>query len=188
MEPPIRRPAHGTAEAALAGLQAGLVAVSVLLLWTGISSVLEFRSVWSAEILMASVFYGPAAIRGEVPSAALAGLALYLLLYSLAGALFAILIHGRLPRFRLTLVAIFFGLAWYYAVFRFAAYHWAPLVNRLHPAGPTLWGHVIYGGLLARCRLYLSGPRETAPEAAGAAETPAGESTADPGQSPPGDS
>ena len=150
----------GALDAALAGLQAGLIAALVFLLWLGVSSLPEFRSIWTAERLMASVFYGADAIRGGPDSAAFAGLAVYLLVYSLLGAGFAALVREKLPPFRLTLLAVAFGLVWYYLFFRVAARYAAPWVSRLHDPGPTLWGHAIYGLMLARYRLYL--PRSVA--------------------------
>ena len=90
------------------------------------------------------------------------GLALYILLYSLLGALFAVAFGNRLAAVRLTLVGILFGLSWYYLSFRVAGKAAAPLVVLLHAERPTMWGHAIYGALLARYRSYL--PREDARE------------------------
>ncbi len=142
-------------DAAFAGLQAGLVAAFVFLVWLGVSALPEFRSFWTAERLVASVFYGAGAIRGGPGSAALTGLAAYLLMYSLLGAGFAVAARDKFPPFRLALVSVAFGLVWYYLAFHIAARYAAPWVARLHDPGPTLWGHAIYGLMLARFRLYL---------------------------------
>ncbi|MGD0499893.1 MAG: hypothetical protein ABSC23_15800 [Bryobacteraceae bacterium] len=172
-------------DAALAGLQAGMVATVFFLAWMGVAARFAYTSFWTAENLMASVFHGRAAIRGGMYSGTISGLALYLLLYSLLGALFAMAVRGRVAGSRLTLAGILFGLCWYYLSFRMAAKAAAPLVALLHAEGPTLWGHALYGALLARYRLYLprsetpAAPGQPAPEATpaaagdGAAEPPA---------------
>src|SRR5689334_23333120 len=93
------RPSRLTA--GLAGLQAGMLGVCWMLAWLGISAKWQLRSFWTAENLMASVFYGDRAIRAGFAGRTLSGLALYLLLYSSLGALFAFLVADRLPRLRI---------------------------------------------------------------------------------------
>ena len=83
-----RRPAKFLT-AFLAGLQAGMVGVWWMLAWMGASAVWQRRSFWTPENLMASVFYGDAAIRPGFAASTVSGLALYVLLYSLLGAGFA---------------------------------------------------------------------------------------------------
>ena len=74
----------------LAGLQAGMIAICWMLAWLGLSAMGQRRSFWTAENLMATVFHGDAAIRRGFGSTTLSGLALYLLIYSLLGAVFAV--------------------------------------------------------------------------------------------------
>ena len=104
----------------LAGLQAGMVGVWWMLAWMGASAVWQRRSFWTPENLMASVFYGNAAIRRGFAASTVSGLALYVLLYSLLGAGFAMAVAGRLPRLRLALASMAFALCWYYAAFHLA--------------------------------------------------------------------
>ena len=139
----------------LAGLQAGMVGVWWMLAWMGASAVWERRSFWTPENLMASVFYGNAAIRRGFAASTVSGLALYVLLYSLLGAGFAMAVAGRLPRLRLALASIVFALCWYYAAFHLAAKAVWPLVALLDAERTTVLGHVIYGALLARFPVYL---------------------------------
>jgi len=73
----------------LAGLQAGMIGICWMLAWLGLSAMGQRRSFWTAENLMASVFHGDAAIRRGFGFSTLSGIALYLLIYSLLGALFA---------------------------------------------------------------------------------------------------
>jgi hypothetical protein len=147
----------------LAGLEAGMLAALCFLAWMGATAVLAHRSFWTSENLLASVFYGGDAIRGGLGASTFSGLALYLLLYSLLGGVFAMAIGDRLPRLRLTLVGVLFGLCWYSLSFRLIWKSVAPLVALLHIASPTIWGHAIYGALLARYPVYAAGWRKPAP-------------------------
>jgi hypothetical protein len=152
----------------LAGLQAGMVGVWWMLAWMGASAVWERRSFWTPENLMASVFYGNAAIRRGFAASTVSGLALYVLLYSLLGAGFAMAVAGRLPRPRLALATIAFALCWYYAAFHLAAKTVWPLVALLDTGRTTFLGHALYGAVLARFPVYL--PHAAAPPAASAPE------------------
>jgi hypothetical protein len=157
----------------LAGLEAGMLGALFLLAWLGASAVWKGRGFWTAANLMASVFYGAGAIRAGFSGSTLSGVALYLLLYSLLGALFATALQTRMPRLRLTLVSILFAIFWYYLSFGVLWRAAAPLLARLHYAPATVWGHVIYGALLSRYPEYLAGPpaqdvAEPAPESAAA--------------------
>jgi len=176
-------------DAFLAGLQAGMLGAVYLLAWLGVSSVWKGgvagkgRGFWAAANLMASVFYGAGAIRAGFSGSTLSGVALYLLLYSLLGALFAMALQTRAPRPRLTLVSILFAIIWYYLSFDVLWRAAAPLLAQLHYATATLWGHAIYGAQLSRYPEYLTGRPAAvvvAPDAAGApladAETLAGQS------------
>jgi hypothetical protein len=140
----------------LAGLQAGMVGVWWMLAWMGASAVWQRRSFWTPENLMASVFYGNAAIRPGFAASTVSGLALYVLLYSLLGAGFAMAVGGRLARPRLALASMAFALCWYYAAFHLLAKAVSPLVALLDPGRTTVLGHAIYGALLARFPLYHS--------------------------------
>jgi hypothetical protein len=151
-------------DAFLAGLQAGLVGVLWMLAWLGMSSVLERRGFWTAENLLASAFYGNAAMGTGFRSSTLSGLALYVLIYSSLGALFAAAVQDRLPRLRLTLAAAVCGLAWYYLTFQVLWKSLLPVAALLHSRSATVLGHVLYGVMVARFPAYL--PR---------AATPAGE-------------
>jgi hypothetical protein len=162
MDPATETPRPSTLTVTLAGLQAGMMGVCWMLAWLGISAKWQLRSFWTAENLMASVFYGDGAIRAGFAARTLSGLALYLLLYSSLGALFATLVADRLPRMRIVLLSVLFAMCWYYLSFQLLWKSMMPLVALLHSAQPTALGHVIYGTLLARYPVYL--PRAAAPE------------------------
>ena len=108
-----------------------------MLLWLGVSDVWQQRNFWTAENLMASAFYGEGAIHRGFAQRTLSGLALYLLLYSMLGALLAAAVGDRLPRVRVFLVSLVFALGWYYLSFRLLWKGLLPLVALLHSAQTT---------------------------------------------------
>jgi len=139
----------------LAGLQAGMAAVLWMLAWLGVSSAWQQGSFWAAENLWASAFHGAAAIHRGFSTRTLSGLALYLLVYTTLGGIFAATVRTRFPRFRLLLIAVFAAVCWYYLSFHGIWRTVSPLVALLHPEQPTLLGHVIYGAALAQFPRYL---------------------------------
>jgi hypothetical protein len=183
MEPAMENRRTRAISLLLAGLQAGMVGVCWMLAWLGVSAVWQRRSFWTAENLMASAFYGDRAIRSGFAERTLSGLALYLLLYSLLGALFAWAAGNRLPRVRVLLVALIFSLTWYYVSFRLLFKSVIPLVALLHAERSTMLGHLVYGTFLARYPVYLppaTAPPAEAPSPEAPVETPAVESEAHP--------
>jgi hypothetical protein len=157
----------------LAGLQAGLIGLFWMLAWMGVSDVLHRRGFWTAENLLASIFRGDAAIRSGFAASTVSGLALYLVLYTLLGALFAMAVREHLTRVPRMLAGILWGVCWYYFSFRVLWNAVAPLVWLLHAERPTLLAHVVYGALVSRFPAYRpGGKRETAalPAVEGSAE------------------
>jgi len=148
------RPA-GALRALSAGLQAGMAGALWMLGWLGLSDTWRQRSFWSSENLMASVFYGGGAIRAGFGSETWTGLALYLLLYSLLGAGFAVAFRDRFQRPQTLLLSVLFAVGWYYLSFRLIWKSAGPLVALLHPERPTLLGHLVYGTFLGRYPKYL---------------------------------
>jgi hypothetical protein len=155
MDPATQPPRPSNLTVGLAGLQAGMLGVCWMLAWLGISAKWQLRSFWTAENLMASVFYGDGAIRSGFAGRTLSGLALYLLLYSSLGAFFAFLVADRLPRLRVVLASVLFAMCWYYLSFQLLWKSVMPLVALLHSGPPTALGHVIYGTVLGRYPVYL---------------------------------
>jgi hypothetical protein len=142
----------------LAGLQAGMVAIFWMLVWLGISAMWMRRSFWSPMNVMATVFHGDRAIHPGFASTTPSGIALYLTLYSLLGALFALVARRRLTGLGTLLVSVLFSLVWYWLWFRVLALRTMPLVWLLHTERSTQFGHVIFGALLARFGDYLPRP------------------------------
>jgi len=173
METATRRPRTGTLPLLLAGLEAGMLGVLFMLAWLGLSAKMQGRSFWTAENLMASTFYGGRAIRSGFAQRTLSGLALYLLLYSTLGAVFAALLSDRLPRFRILLLSVVFALGWYYLAFHVIWRSLAPLMVLLYSAQPMILGHLVYGTFLGRYPAHV--PKAIMePAAAPAALEPAG--------------
>jgi len=139
----------------LAGLQAGMIGICCMLAWLGLSSKGQGRSFWTAENLIATVFHGDTAIRRGFGSTTLSGVALYLLVYSLLGAAFAMTVRNRFTSLGTSLLGVLVSVGWYYVWFRAAVQNLMPLVWLLHAESSTAFGHVIFGSVMARYPSYL---------------------------------
>jgi hypothetical protein len=148
----------------LAGLQAGMVAAFWMLVWLGISAKWMQRSFWSPINIMATVFFGDDAIHPGFASTTPSGIALYLTIYSLLGACFALAAKQRLTGLGTLLASVLFALIWYWIWFRFLALRTMPLVWLLHTERSTQFAHVIFGALLARFGDYLPRAAREVPE------------------------
>jgi hypothetical protein len=132
-----------------------------MLAWLGIASASERRGFWGFANLFASAFRRYAYAPRGFEFATLSGTALWLLLYSLLGAGFAVLVRGRMQPVRGALTAIVFSMAWFYISFHWLWRHALPMVYLFYPERPVALGHVLYGICLGRQRSYL---REEEPE------------------------
>ena len=157
----------------LAGLQAGMIGICWMLAWLGVSAMEQRRSFWTAENLMATVFHGDSAIRRGFGVSTLSGIALYLLIYSLLGALFATAVRTRFTGLGTVLLGVLCSVGWYYLWFRALGQTVMPLVWLLHAEKSTAFGHVLFGAMIARFPAYLPRIAETpaAPAAQQAGET-----------------
>lgn len=88
------RPADALS-AGLAGLQAGMLGALCMLAWLGIDSSWGRRGFWKDENLFATFFYGDDAIRASFGIRTMPGLALYLIVYSALGCIFALALRNR---------------------------------------------------------------------------------------------
>jgi hypothetical protein len=141
--------------ASLAGLEAGMVGALWMLAWLGTSAVWQQRSFWTPENLMSTAFDRNASLGARFTGSTCAGMALYLLIYSLLGVLFALAVRGgRVPGRRVMLLAVTFALAWYYFSFQWIFKITLPLVALLHVERATVLGHLVYGTMLGRYPLY----------------------------------
>ena len=140
----------------LAGLEGGIVGALVLLGWLALASAWYRRSVWTTANIMATTFYGEAALAPGFSSRTLAGLALYVVLYGIIGALFGLAVAYRLPGLRVTLIGVLVGLAWYYLSYTLVWRNLNPLITLYTHNGPMMAGHILYGGFLGRYPHYLA--------------------------------
>jgi hypothetical protein len=152
--------------ATLAGLQAGMVGALWMLAWLGVSAAWQNQGFWNSENLFATLFYGSDAVRSDFSWKSIAGLALYLLLYSLLGGIFALALRGRARSGRLAPIGIIFALGWFYLSFHLLWKSVMPLAYLLSSDRPTMIGHLIYGVCIGRFPVY---DPERQPEAAPAA-------------------
>jgi hypothetical protein len=145
----------------LAGLQAGMLGALWMLAWLGVSSAWQNLGFWNSENLFATAFYGSDAVRSDFSLKTLPGLALYLLLYSLLGGIFALVVHNRVRPFRLILGAILFSLAWFYLSFHLIWKSAMPLAYLLYSDRPMVVAHLIYGICVGRYPAHYPGrPRQ----------------------------
>ena len=67
-----------------------MLGVLWMLAWLGVSAAWQRLSFWAPENLMATAFYGGDGLSRDFSGHTISGMALYLLLYSTLGALFAL--------------------------------------------------------------------------------------------------
>ena len=154
--------AAGRLDRALAGLQAGTVGVLNMLLWLGVCSVWRHESFWTGPNVLADAFYQSGTFHAGLEWSTAFGVALYILLYGVLGTLFALAAGRPMTRLRLGLIAMAFGLGWYWITYRWLWRAAAPLAALLHGGHAAMLGHLLYGALLGRFPRYL--PRAAAPE------------------------
>jgi len=140
----------GALSALLAGLQAGMLGALWMLAWLGVSSAWQNRGFWNPENLFATAFYGGDAVRSDFVVKTLPGLALYLLVYSLLGGIFALALRARVESGRLMLLGLAYSLGWFFLSFHALWKSALPLVYLLYPDRPMLIGHLIYGVCIGR--------------------------------------
>jgi hypothetical protein len=152
----------------LAGMEGGTLGVLWMLTWLGLSSVWQERSFWAPENLMATAFDRNSTLAPVFAWTTCAGLAVYVLIYSLLGAAFASAVRERVTRGRVMVLAVLFAVVWYYLSFRWSFKLALPLVALLHVEHPTLVGHLLYGTMLGRYPMYVHRLMHTAPPAVSA--------------------
>ncbi|HXK02987.1 MAG TPA: hypothetical protein VMS37_11335 [Verrucomicrobiae bacterium] len=139
----------------LAGLQAGMMALIVMLGWLGVSAWWQRHTFWTAANQMATVFHGGDAIVSGFGRNTPSGLAVYVLSYCLLGGAFALAAPRRLTPAGMMLGGVLLAVGWYWLWFRMLGQRVMPLVWLLHAERPMAFGHVLYGVMLARFPVYL---------------------------------
>lgn len=149
---------------ALAGIQVGVIGALVLLGYLAVDSAWHRRSVWTVPNLFASTFYGESAYRQGFHARTSAGVALFVVIYGLLGALFGLVVrdHGSLPR--VAVLGLIYGTAWFFLSFDWLWKHVNPLVPLYSPDRAMLVGHLLYGAVLGgrfpACRRGMSGVKQ----------------------------
>src|SRR5438477_6674853 len=98
----------------IAGLESGVLGGVFMLGWLGLLSAIQGRSVWSAPNLLASTFYGEAALRRGFRWTTLSGVALEVIMSAIAGLLFGLAVSGVGSHRRVMLLGVAAGAAWYF--------------------------------------------------------------------------
>lgn len=148
-------------DAFLAGLQAGMLGALWMLAWSGLGSAFVRRSFWMPENLLATILHPGGDIAVDFSWSTVSGLALWLVVYSLLGAAFAVAARrGPLRRARTTLLALVWALAWYYILFHFVWRTISPPVALLDVTRATVVGHLIYGFVLGRFDKHMPFPEK----------------------------
>ncbi len=141
----------------LAGLQAGVLGVLVMVAWLALASVATGRSAWLPANLFAMLFHGPKAYRNFYHRDAWSGLAFLIVAYGLAGAawgqLLAVFVRTERSGF-LRLYGVLAGLIVYTVVFGMLVKARAPLIGIYAPDLPMRVGHILWGLALAKTPQY----------------------------------
>lgn len=167
------RPQSSVTKYLLAGIETGVVAVLVMLVWLGLSAMWYRRTFWTAPNLAASTFYGETALRNRFTTHTFSGLALYLLIYGSLGMLFGLAVRDRGRSLRITCLGILLALGWYFLLFGWIWKHWNPLVTLYTHDRPMFAGHVVFGWILGRYPRAARNLRRADPPLAPTAESPA---------------
>src|SRR5258708_38463470 len=113
---------------AMAGVEAGVLGGLFMMLWLAILSLLQGRSVWSVPNLLASTFYGEAALRRGFRWTSLSGVALHVIVSAMAGVLFGLAGGGGVNRGTVMALGLAGGVAWWFLSGGFFWEYWDPTV------------------------------------------------------------
>jgi hypothetical protein len=151
----------------LAGVEAGVLGGLFVIVWLGILSLLQGRSLWSVPNLLASTFYGEVALRRGFRWSSLSGVALQLTVSSFAGLLFGLAVSGISSRSRVMFLGVATGLAWYFLSVGVFWKYVNPMVPLYARGSGMLLAHLGMGVFLGSFPRYVealeSGPEEGPP-------------------------
>lgn len=149
---------------ALAGIQAGVVGALTLVGYLALDSAWHRRSVWTVPNLFASTFYGESAYRQGFHVRTSAGIALFVVVYGLLGALFGLVMRDHGSPLRVAMLGLIYGTGWFFLSFDWLWKHVNPLVPLYSPDRAMLVGHLLYGimlgGRFPAYRKEMSGVRQ----------------------------
>jgi hypothetical protein len=140
---------------AMAGVEAGVLGGTFMLVWMGLVSSLQGRSVWSVPNLLASTFYGEAALRRGFRWTTLSGLALHLIMAAVAGLVFGLAVGAVANRGRVMVLGLAAGMVWYFLGPDVFWKHVNPIVTPYFSGGGMLLAHLGLGYFLGSFPRYL---------------------------------
>src|SRR6266849_5152335 len=148
---------HGSAKVlqAVAGVESGILGGALMLVWLGLLSFLQGRSIWSIPNLLASTFYGEAALRRGFRWTSLSGLALHVIVSATAGLLFGLAVSGIANRGRVMVLGLAAGIAWYFLCVGLLWKYVNPMVPLYARGGGMFLGHLGMGIFLGSFARYL---------------------------------
>jgi hypothetical protein len=141
----------------IAGLESGVLGGMFMLAWLGFLSILQGRSVWTIPNLLASTFYGEAALRRGFRWSTLSGVALHVIMSATVGLLFSVAARGILSRRRVMLFGVAAGGSWYFVSLGIFWRYVNPMVP-LYSSGSGLFlAHIGLGMFLGSFPRFLEG-------------------------------
>ena len=126
-----------------------------MMVWLALLSLLQGRSMWSIPNLLASTFYGEAALRRGFRWTSLSGVALHVIVSATAGLLFGLAVGGIVNRGRVMLLGLAAGVAWYFLSVGFFWNYVNPMVPLYSRGGGMLLAHIGLGVFLGSFPRYL---------------------------------
>jgi hypothetical protein len=145
--------------AVLAGLEAGVVAGVVMLLWYAVTSAMANRSPWDVPTVLAEVFLPPGRVSQRWATLAAAGAAVPVAGGGLIGVLFGIAARFVRASRHMILLGLLFGLSWYYAWRALAAQRIGAGAAAIVSSWKVVAGYLLFGLLLALYPRLLRGVR-----------------------------
>src|ERR1700680_2181159 len=130
---------------AMAGVESGILGGAFMLVWVGLLSLLQGRSIWSIPNLLASTFYGEAALRRGFRWTTLSGIALHLIMAAVAGLVFGVGVGGIARRSRVMLLGLAAGMTWYFLGLDVFWKHVNPIVPPYFQGSGMLLAHLGLG-------------------------------------------
>jgi hypothetical protein len=136
---------------ALAGLQAGILAGLIALIYLMLDGAIRGRGLWSFANLVSAALYQGRALSNSFRWATLVGMALHLLVSGMVGVGFAFILRpfASKPR-RSSLVAACLGLVWYFASCRYLWPQVNPALVIYQPFPGMLLAHLVFGLCMGR--------------------------------------
>jgi hypothetical protein len=141
---------------AMAGVESGVLGGAFMLIWLGLLSLLQGRSVWSISNLLASTFYGEAALPRGFRWTTLSGVALHVIMTAMAGMVFGLAVGGIASRSRVMLLGLAAGLTWYFLSLGIFWKYLNPIVPSYFQGSGMLLAHLGLGYFLGSFPKYLS--------------------------------